>query len=181
MVAVDESFEYPTPPSPNPSGIGSKHPVVQHRRAYLNANINNSIAVKGGNESQPVPPSSISVFKANRKIRADSVDTNSANLDIVNGEATLPYDVNIRPAGQVSPTKHDKAQCSSSSSSRVDASSIEQKDPIITHDLQSNAAPLLVKFGSIESSPVCLQLNSNGTGFVRWTKQGIYNCCQLNA
>ena len=180
---MDESYDYPTPPPANPHSAGtstSKYPILQHRRT-VNANANgNDIAMRNGKESpQLVVPSSISVFKANRKTRADSVDSNNANLDIVHGEATLPYDVDIRHTGQVnSPTKRHNPRSSSTSLVGAAASSSASKhSSTITHNnRESNAdiAPLLVKFGSIESSPVCLQLNSNGTGFVRWTKQGIY-------
>lgn len=161
-IAVDETFEYPTPPSVNSGVSSSKHPLMQHRRASFNINnTSNMMNTKGGanNDGGYVSgPSSISVFKANRKTRTDSVHSDSNNMDIVNGDATLPYDVEIHHAGQaMSPRGHP------SSSSTAAASSTSE----------SNAAPLLVKFGTTDSSPVCLQLNSNGTGYVRWTRQGI--------
>lgn len=42
--------------------------------------------------------------------------------------------------------------------------------------MEHGMPPLVVKFGSLDSSPVCLQLNSNGTGFVRWSKNGSVAC-----
>jgi len=41
---------------------------------------------------------------------------------------------------------------------------------------ENEPAPLVVKFGSVDSSPVALQINANGTGFVRWSKAGSVAC-----
>ena len=49
------------------------------------------------------------------------------------------------------------------------SSSTERDDP-------GPANPIIVKFGHGESAPVCLQLNSNGTGFVRWAKKSSIAC-----
>ena len=58
----------------------------------------------------------------------------------------------------------------------------EQKmqDEMIHDSTSEETVPLTIKFGASEISPVCLQLHSNGTGFVRWAKAGSIACSLEN-
>ena len=63
--------------------------------------------------------------------------------------------------------------------SHDERSSLSQEHAL-HNSTSAETSPVIVKFGTSERNPVCLQLQPNGTGFVRWSKAGAIACSLEN-
>lgn len=118
---------------------------------------------------------------SDREQDADAISIASADIHVLGSRKTVSVQATeVNRSDRASLKKVEPVSIFKANRRRTNSDDQSQEATInrdgIFREPVSEMAPLLVHFGSADSSPIALQLNSNGSGSVRWSKKGSVAC-----